>query len=210
MDPYRRKPEGIPFGYVWEWEKTLSTVYGKVADSIWRRAEKKKKEYEKLEAEAKERARLEAVRLREQAAQRAAEAQRRRNREEFYSHLYDVVRNLNADGHFGPRHRPGAVDPIEELLRGAGFPVGPGGVPHVNPPPFDPGTIAIKVNLGPRDSIKALGLSGEEQLTEDGVKQAFRQKAKTCHPDLHPGKEEEFKLLQDHYDRVLDYVRQTT
>lgn len=50
-----------------------------------------------------------------------------------------------------------------------------------------------------------LGLSRE--CTQKEVGRAYRKKAPTCHPDRHPGKEEQFIALQRAYDTLSDPAR---
>ena len=56
-----------------------------------------------------------------------------------------------------------------------------------------------------RDYYEVLGV--EKNASDADIKSAFRKKAKTCHPDLHPGdaqKEAEFKELNEAYEVLSD------
>ena len=56
-----------------------------------------------------------------------------------------------------------------------------------------------------RDYYEVLGV--EKTASDADIKSAFRKKAKTCHPDLHPGdavKEAEFKELNEAYEVLSD------
>lgn len=56
-----------------------------------------------------------------------------------------------------------------------------------------------------RDYYEVLGVG--KDATDAQIKSAFRQKAKSCHPDLHPGdaqKEAEFKELNEAYEVLSD------
>ena len=56
-----------------------------------------------------------------------------------------------------------------------------------------------------RDYYEVLGVA--KDASEADIKSAFRKKAKTCHPDLHPGdaeKEAEFKELNEAYEVLSD------
>ena len=56
-----------------------------------------------------------------------------------------------------------------------------------------------------KDYYEVLGV--EKNASDADIKSAFRKKAKTCHPDLHPGdaaKEAEFKELNEAYEVLSD------
>ena len=56
-----------------------------------------------------------------------------------------------------------------------------------------------------RDYYEVLGIG--KDASDADIKSAFRKKAKTCHPDLHPGdaaKEAEFKELNEAYEVLSD------
>ena len=56
-----------------------------------------------------------------------------------------------------------------------------------------------------RDYYEVLGV--DKNASDADIKSAFRKKAKTCHPDLHPGdaaKEAEFKELNEAYEILSD------
>jgi molecular chaperone DnaJ len=56
-----------------------------------------------------------------------------------------------------------------------------------------------------RDYYEVLGV--DKNASDADIKSAFRKKAKTCHPDLHPGdaaKEAEFKELNEAYEVLSD------
>ena len=85
----------------------------------------------------------------------------------------------------------------------------PSNAPEATGPGYKGATVPMEGVIDPSDydskDLRILGLSGDP--TEKQIKDAYREKAKKCHPDKVPGKLKEFQKLQGANERVMEKYR---